>query len=172
MKRKIIIIIVALVALAGVAGFVWTNQLHRGGDKQIAVSGNIELTEVDISFKVPGKLVELNVDEGAFVKKGDIIARIDRDQMDRQKNRDEASLMSTESQYQQMETSVRWQRATLDSDIALKKAELRSAQAHLDELLAGSRPQEIQQARATVSDATAQHDQAKADWDRSQELFK
>jgi len=172
MKRKIVILIVLLIALAVVAGFVWSGRFNRRKENKIAVSGNIELTEVDISFKVPGKLVELNVVEGAFVKKGDVIARIDRDQMERQKNRDEASLISTESQYQQMETSVRWQRATLDSDIALKKAELRSAQAHLDELLAGSRPQEIQQARATVSDATAQHDQAQADWDRSQELFK
>jgi HlyD family secretion protein len=71
-----------------------------------------------------------------------------------------------------METAVRWQRETLESDVALRKAEVRAAQARLDQLLAGSRPQEIQQSRASVADATAQRDQAKADWDRAQELFK
>ena len=58
------------------------------------------------------------------------------------------------------------------ADIELKKAELQQAQAHLDELLAGSRPQEIQQAQAAVADAQAQHDQARLDWDRAQTLFK
>ena len=39
-------------------------------------------------------------------------------------------------------------------------------------LVAGSRPQEIQESRAAVADAKAQHDQAQADWDRAQDLFK
>jgi HlyD family secretion protein len=54
----------------------------------------------------------------------------------------------------------------------VRTAELRSAQAHLAALVAGSRPQEIQEARAAVADAKAQHDQAQADWDRAQDLFK
>ena len=101
-----------------------------------------------------------------------MIARIDRDQVERQRNRDEAGLYSAESQFTQTETSIQWQRQTLESDVALRKAELRAAQAQLDQLLAGSRPQEIQQARAAVDDAKAQHDQAKADWDRAQDLIK
>jgi HlyD family secretion protein len=71
-----------------------------------------------------------------------------------------------------METQVQWQRATLESDISLRKAEQREAQAHLEELLAGSRPQEIQQAHAAVADAKAQFDAANLDWGRAQELFK
>ncbi len=85
--------------------------------------------------------------KGASVTKGMLIARIDRDQVDRQRSRDEAGLQSAQSQFQQTETVVQWQRATLESDIALKKAQIREAQARLDALLAGSRPQEIQQAR-------------------------
>ena len=172
MKRKIIIPLVLLV-IAGAASAVYLSDwLHPKSNNTLSVSGNLELTQVDISFKVPGKLVQLNVDEGDFVKKGMLIARIDRDQVERQRNRDEASLAASESQYQQSETSIQWQRQTLESDIALRKAELRAAQAQLDQLLAGSRPQEIQQARAAVEDAKAQKDEAKADWDRAQDLFK
>jgi HlyD family secretion protein len=61
---------------------------------------------------------------------------------------------------------------TLEADIELKRAELRAAQAHLDELVAGSRPQEIQEARAAVSDAQSQYEQAKLDWERAQTLIK
>jgi len=172
MKRKIILIILFLAILGAAAGMLWSGRFNRSRSDRLSVSGNIELTEVDISFKVPGKLVELDVDEGSFVKKGQVIARIDREQMEQQRNKDEASVAQSQSQFEQMETSVRWQRDTLESDIALRKAEVRAAQAHLDLLLAGSRPQEIQQAQAAVQDATAQHDQAKGDWDRAQELFK
>ncbi len=171
MKRRILLLV--LVAIAGTAGWLyWTGRFGRNHENQVLVSGNIELTEVDISFKVPGKLIELNVDEGSFVKKGTVIARIDRQQVEQQRSKDQASLAASQAQYDQIETSVRWQRETLESDIALRRAEVRAAQARLDQLLAGSRPQEIQQAQAAVADAAAQHDQAKNDWDRAQELFK
>ena len=170
--KKIIFRLLLLAILAAAGFYLWSARFSHKNENQLGVSGNIELTQVDISFKVPGKLVELAVDEGSFVKKGMVIARIDREQVEQQRSRDEASVAASSSQYQQMETSVRWQRETLESDIALRKAEERAAQARLDLLLAGSRPQEIQQAEAAVQDATAQHNQAKADWDRGQELFK
>jgi HlyD family secretion protein len=172
MKRKIIVPILLVVVVGVAAGFIWSGRLGRNNTNRLQVSGNLELTQVDISFKVPGKLIELNVDEGSFVKKGMVIARIDRDQVEHQRNRDQAGVTSAESQYQQMETSVQWEQRTLESDVALRDAELRAAQAQLAQLLAGSRPQEIQQARAAVADAKAQHDQAQADWDRAQELYK
>jgi HlyD family secretion protein len=49
---------------------------------------------------------------------------------------------------------------------------LNLAQTKLDTLLNGSRPQDIQQSIAAVTDATAQLEYAKSDWDRSQTLFK
>jgi HlyD family secretion protein len=170
--KRFILPTLALVAIAAVAGYFIYGHLHPASTTTLSVSGNLELTEVDISFKVPGKLIELNVDEGVYVKKGMVIARIDRDQVERQRSRDEASLVNSQSQYEQMGTSVQWQRQTLQSDVAVRTAELRSAQAHLAALVAGSRPQEIQEARAAVADAKAQHDQAQADWDRAQDLFK
>lgn len=170
MKRLILIVILA--AVAAVAGVYIYGRMHPKNTNTLSVSGNLELTQVDISFKVPGKLIQLNVDEGYYVKKGDVIARIDRDQVESQLNRDQASLRTSQEQYNQTETSVQWQRRTLDADVSLHDAELKSAQAHLAELLAGSRPQEIQQARAEVADAKAQHNQAQSDWTRALDLIK
>ena len=170
--KRFILLTVLLVAIAAGVGIYIYGRLHPKDTNTLSVSGNLELTQVDISFKVPGKLIELNVDEGAFVKKGMVIARIDKDQVEHQRSRDEASLANSQSQLEQMGTSVKWQRQTLESDVAVRTAELRSAQAHLAALVAGSRPQEIQESRAAVADAKAQHDQAQADWDRAQDLFK
>jgi len=172
MKRTILILIVLLAAALAVAGILKSGWLKRDDASRLHLSGNIELTQVDISFKVPGKLIERCVDEGQVVKQGMLIARIDRDQMEHQRTRDSAVVTSAESQFTQMQTSIALQRETLESDIALRKAEQRAAQAKLDELLAGSRPQEIQQAHAAVADAKAQNEQARQDWDRGQELFK
>ena len=172
MKRKRIIPVLIVAALLALAGVLWSMRLGHDDGRTLLVSGNIELTQVDISFKVPGKLIELNVDEGDAVKKGMQIARIDRDQMDQQKARDMAGVESAEWAMQQTKKSIDWQRETVAGDEALKRAQLQQAQAHLEELLAGSRPQEIHQARAAVSDAQAQQQQARLDWERAQTLFK
>jgi HlyD family secretion protein len=49
---------------------------------------------------------------------------------------------------------------------------LASNEARLLELKNGSRPQEIQEARAAVEAAQSEFDRAKKDWDRSQPLYK
>lgn len=170
--KRFILPILALAAIAAGAGYYIYGRLHPANTDILSVSGNLELTQVDISFKVPGKLIQLNVDEGTYVKKGMVIARIDKDQVESQRTRDEASLRNSQAQFEQMESAVQWQRRTLKSDVALRTAELHASQARLAALLAGSRPQEIQESRAAVADAKAQHDQAQADWDRAQGLFK
>ena len=172
MKRTIVILVLLVAAALAVTGIWRSGWLKRDGANRLHLSGNIELTEVDISFKVPGKLIERAVDEGDIVRKGMLIARIDRDTMERQRARDTAIVTTAESQFTQMQTAIALQRETLESDVALRKAELRVAQAKLDLLLAGSRPQEIQQSRAAVADARARYEQAKLDWDRALELFK
>src|SRR5258708_6087696 len=171
MRKRIIIILVLVIAVT-VAGVLWSGRLGRQDPNVIKLSGNIELTRVDISFKTSGKLVERNVDEGDAVKKGMLIARIDRALMDQQKNRDAAGVSSAEWAMQQSRTSIDWQRQTLTGDLELKRAAVQQAQAHLDELLAGSRLQEIQQAQSAVADVRAQNEQARLDWERAQTLFK
>ena len=123
---------------------------QRGPGDRIRVSGNIELTEVKIAFKVAGRLVELNVEEGAPVRTGTLLARLDAVQLQRQHDREQAGLRIAESQLVQLRTSIEYQRAALSAEIELRQAELKQAEARLDELLAGSREQEIEQATAVA----------------------
>jgi HlyD family secretion protein len=170
MKKRLPIII--LVAAAAVGLYLWRSGTFNKPDNRILVSGNLELTLVDLSFKVAGRMTELHVKEGDWVKKGQLIARLDPTQLRQQRFRDVAAISNAQSNYDQLVTSIQYQEATLESDVAAKKADLDEARAKLDALLAGSRPQEIQQAEAGVADAKAQLDQARADWERAQTLYK
>ncbi len=125
-----------------------------------------------LAFKVAGRITELNIREGQWVKKGDVIARLDAATLNNQLDRDQASVEAAQSNYQQLETSIEYQKATIESDVAARQAEQAQVQAKLDELLAGSRSQDIQQMQAAVNDAQSANAMAKADWDRAQTLFK
>ena len=109
--------------------------------------GNIELTEVNIAFKTAGRLIERTVDEGDAVKKGQVIARLDRDQLLAQRERETAGLASSEAQLAQAQTALEWQRATLAADMEQRRADLAAAEARLAELRNGARPQERQDAQ-------------------------
>jgi len=170
MKKRLPILLI--LAAAGVGVYFWRTGAFRPPSNQIEVSGNLELTLVDLSFKTAGRMTELHVKEGDAVKKGDIIARLDATQLEHQKDRDMAAVESAQSNYDQLMTSIAYQQATIDSDIATRRADLNVAQAHLDDLLAGSRKEEIQQAEAAVAEARSQVDSAKLDWDRAQTLYK
>jgi membrane fusion protein YbhG len=170
MKKRIFLVL--LVVAAGVAVWLWRTGAFSTNTNRILVSGNLELTEVDLSFKMAGKLAKLNVREGDWVKAGDVIARLDDAALRQELERNKASIAGAESAYQQLQTSIEYEQATLETNIAARQADVNQRQAKLDELLAGSRKQEIQQAKAAVNDAKAQNDQAKSDWERAEMLHK
>lgn len=170
MRRKIIIAFV-LVAALGLAA--WRFFFRGGSDpNRMVLHGNIEMTETDLSFKVPGRLVELLVDEGAAVKKGDVIARLDRTELERNRDREVAARTMASSALTQLRTGIDYQSETIAGDIELKRADLRQAEARLTELLNGARREEIQQAWAAEQEAKAQRDVAQRDWERAQRLYK
>jgi HlyD family secretion protein len=169
MKRVIPILIFGALAAAGY--FFWRER-NQAPENQIRLSGNIEMTQVTISFKQPGRVIAVDVDEGATVRKGQVLARSDREAMDRQRDRDQAGVVSAQGQAAQLRTMIDWQKTAVDREVDLRSAEVRAAEAQLANLLAGARPQEIQQSEAALADARTAHTQASQDWERAQKLFK
>lgn len=55
-------------------------------------NGRIEATEIDISTKSPGRIRDILVAEGDLVKAGQVLARMDTDQMEAQRRQAEAQL--------------------------------------------------------------------------------
>jgi len=170
MSKKVIIFLI--VAGLGIAGTLVYRNLHSQPDNSIRISGNIELTQVNVAFKVSGKLVERAVDEGDNVKKGMVVARLDREQLLRQRDSAQAALQQAQSQLAQASTTVDWTEQSQASDLSLRRADLAAAEAHLRELEAGSRPQEIQEAQAAVESARTESERSQKDWERAQTLYQ
>lgn len=170
MKKKIIpvIIVAAIGAAALYFWFALRAPAHMGA---ILISGNIEVTEVDIAFKTPGKLAELLVREGDTVTAGQTIARLSQEQLLSQRERALAAIAAAESRLGQVRASIAYQRENVDSSIAQREAEIRVARAALSELESGSRSQEVEQARAAVAQAETEADQAGRDLERGKALF-
>jgi HlyD family secretion protein len=169
--RKRLIIVLGIVAVAAAATYAWRGT-NKEPDNRILISGNIELSEVNIAFKTAGRLVERTVGEGDRVTAGQVIARLDRDQLLAQRNREAAALEAAQAQLAQAGTAVEWSRANLAGELEQRNAEVRSSEARLQELKNGSRPEEKEQARAAVEAARAELERAQKDWDRAQVLFK
>jgi HlyD family secretion protein len=170
MKKRVIPVLI-LLAAAGAALYAFRGA-HRTPDNRLIVSGNIELTEVNIAFKTAGRLIERNVDEGGAVKHGQIVARLDRDQLLAQREREAAGLQSSESQLAQAVSSLEWQKANTAADIEQRRADVTSNDARLAELNNGARPQEKLQAKAAVDSTQSEYERSKRDWDRGQALYK
>ena len=143
-----------------------------GNQRVLNVSGNIELTEVDISFKTAGRLVTLAVEEGDQVKKGALIARLDQEELLQRRESAAASLDSTRSRLLQSGTAIEYQRQQAEAQLSRSRAELDQAKAVLQELEIGSRRQEIESAKAALARAKAEQQRAQADWERAQSLYK
>jgi HlyD family secretion protein len=169
--KKIILIVVVLVVV-GAAGMLAYRSLHPEATNKIVVSGNIELTQVDIAFKTSGRLIERLVNEGDKVEKGMEIARLDREQLLHQRETAAAALSTAEAQLAESQSALKWQRETMQADLQLRNADLSAANSQLLQLKNGARPQELQQSQAAVAAAQSQYDGAKKDWDRAQTLYK
>ncbi len=70
-----VIVIVILAVLAG--GYFGIRALLDKGDNTLTASGTIEAIEVTISPEIGGKVAEVSVDEGALVRTGDMLFRLD-----------------------------------------------------------------------------------------------
>ncbi len=91
--RRIWLTVGVLAVLAAGGYFAWQSS-HNGALPEGLASGNgrIEAVEIDVSAKSPGRIKEILVDEGDFVKAGDVLARMDTTQLEAQRRQAEAQL--------------------------------------------------------------------------------
>mgnify|MGYP001570536293 CR=1 FL=1 len=101
MKKKLELVPVLILVLAiAVSTFVLLQKIESGRNKNIKVSGNIEGDDVRISFRVEGQIVELLTDEGKVIKKGDIVARLNTDELTKVRDNSKAALKAAQYQYE------------------------------------------------------------------------
>ncbi|RRJ67594.1 biotin/lipoyl-binding protein [Paenibacillus oralis] len=186
MLKPRVLIYVAIALL--IAGGIWilnSNQITSGSEKANRPTAFIEADQSSASFKVGGRIVELLVEEGDEVKKGDVLARIESDEVKAKVAQAQAAVAVTEGQIGQAaasvdaaktkksqgESAVSLTAETIDKQIAQAKAVVQQAQAKVDGLKAGARPQELKQAEIQMEAANKAYDIAKDNLLRTSGLF-
>jgi HlyD family secretion protein len=173
MKKGKWVTLSALMVLAGGFTIYYLFFQNRdNGNTSISVSGNIEATTVDVAFKIPGKIDTLLVEEGDFVKGGQLIATLEHRDLLAQKAKAEATLEAAKSRIPVIQKNIDFQDQATRQEIFQAEAAMDAANSRLQELLHGSRPQEIQAAKAGVDQARSDMEKRKADMDRAKKLYQ
>ncbi|MGC9325911.1 MAG: efflux RND transporter periplasmic adaptor subunit [Desulfomonilia bacterium] len=146
MKKRVLIIGILFLILIGLALYLLVE--HPNGEVTgIPVSGTIEVTQVELSFKIPGRLSQRLVDEGNTVHTGQHVAMLDRSDQ--------------ELQVRQATEQVRYAQAVLaELEAGSRTQEILSAEA------------ELERARAGLNAAQSQRTLAQADHDRFEKLHE
>lgn len=76
MKKRIPILVVLLLIVGGGAWFAY-QRTHNSQAGEPTLFGNVDIREVNLGFRVGGRVLEVLRDEGDAVKAGEVIARLD-----------------------------------------------------------------------------------------------
>jgi HlyD family secretion protein len=173
--KRLVPILIVIVALA--AGYFFYLRPRWAAKTAPAntlnVSGNIEVHESVVGFKVPGRIMELPVEEGQWVEKDALIAQLDSDDYRQQLAMDEAALHVQRRQLDLGLAGTRQQelrateQALLDAkaDLAQKKLDFQRADTLYREAVGSQVERDqadtnLKRAQATADRAEQQYDEA------------
>lgn len=197
MPKKPVIALLALAALGG--GVFWYEQFSpwaaSAQPATLTAYGNVEIREVNLAFRVGGRVSSLAVDEGDAVTPGQVLAQVDPEPIQRQLAVAQARVNAARAELTKLQTGYRVEeiaqaearlvQAQASAQRALQElarqrqlssakagtqqgleqaeaaaaetqAQVAVAQASLDLLRAGFRPEEIATAQAKVAEAEAE----------------
>lgn len=160
--KKILLLLLLAAALGTGAFLALRRQAAPNG--VLRLSGNVEATEAELSFRVPGRLAERLVDEGETVRAGQVVARLDALDLERQVAVRRAEVAAARAALADLVAGSR------PEEIARAEAAAQRAQAALDALLAGSRRQEVGGAAAVVGQARAEVERLSVEAERTRRL--
>ncbi|MBI4528850.1 MAG: efflux RND transporter periplasmic adaptor subunit [Deltaproteobacteria bacterium] len=123
MNRRVLMIGLLLVVAGAAAGLTWWLAHRADEPRELVLYGNVDLRQVQLSFNNSERIAAVLVQEGDRVRRGQVLARLDRSRL--------------EPQVAQFEAQAAAQRQVVQR------------------LRNGSRPEEIEQARANVQSAKA-----------------
>ena len=164
-KKRLLISVAVLVLLLGL-GYIGGRSRWGRTPHAIRVSGNIEVTDVELAFKIPGRVVERRVDEGENIKTGQVAARLETADLAADVAVRRGEVQAAQAVLAELLAGSR------PEEIKAAEGAAQQAEARLKELEAGSRVQELAAAEASFARAQAEAERARADHERYAGLFK
>ncbi|MFO7459309.1 MAG: efflux RND transporter periplasmic adaptor subunit [Desulfatiglandales bacterium] len=138
---------------------------------EIRTSGHIEVTEVDMSFRLPGHVSRLYVEEGAWVLRGDDLAELEQETLKARLDQSEALVRELEAREASLALAIMLKEEILEAEIIRARAGKSAATARYDSLKAGSREQEVAEAAAARDRAKVEWENRRRDHERMKDLY-
>ncbi|MFZ5791217.1 MAG: efflux RND transporter periplasmic adaptor subunit [Pseudomonadota bacterium] len=160
-----------LLAAAGAAVYAYFQLGPQPDANLLRVSGNVEVTDVEVSFRIPGWVEARPVSEGETVKAGQLIARIESTELAQEVALREAEVRAYAAELAALEAGSRPQ------EIAVARSAVGLAQAELSRLTAEYVRQRDLLERKVASQqvyerAKAEYEVARSQLEEAQERLK
>jgi len=161
-------LLLGTMAITGIGAGIWYGFFRPKNNNIISFSGRIEGYETDVSTKGAGRVKEVTVREGATVTKGQLLVRLDDDEV-------QSELLATKSNVnaaKQREAAASLQILVLKSQVADTRLNLKQSQGDTigkvaeAEALVSTAQAVLKQEQARVAEARALLKQTKVDRDR------
>ncbi|MGZ3567308.1 MAG: efflux RND transporter periplasmic adaptor subunit [Thermodesulfobacteriota bacterium] len=133
MKRILLIIIIAAVIAGGLYYFLTQRKEEEG--TFIKVSGNIEAIEVDVGFKVSGRIIGRYFEEGDWVDQGKVLAKLDDEDLRNRLEVARATLSSNEARLSKLLAGSRPEEIRqAEANLNQAKSDLSNKEAHFERM--------------------------------------
>lgn len=156
-------IVLGLVVAAGVAGggyAVWREQQKDWlPDGFAAANGRVEATQIEIATKLPGQLLDVNVREGDDVAAGQVLARVESDEVEAQLRGAESEVARLRQGLSQAEAEL----ARLHSQTVYERGELDRVQKVFEKGFTSKDKLEAQQTKYASAQSAERAARAAAD---------
>lgn len=129
-KQSIFLVIGVIVI--GLAWFFWRQQTNKVPEGFLVAGGRIEGREVNVSSRVQGRVLKLLADEGNAVKKGQILAVLDSEQIQAQVISAQENLKAAQLQNEQAGYDLDYTRRNSDAATLSAMASAENVQAQLE----------------------------------------
>ena len=170
MKKRILFILFLLILVgAGAAVYLGQRQVR---EQELFYSGTIEATRADLAFQASGRVERVLVDEGEDVTAGQLLAELDRSELEANRRAAEARVVTVERELARLAALLDVHRATLPDEVDRAEAGVQALEARLRELEKGYRSQDVEQARLAVISARETLEKARKDRDRYETLYR
>jgi HlyD family secretion protein len=161
MKKKFLVIPLLILAIVIGGAYFWQQQ-QNGDQGQLTLYGNVDIREAQLAFNSSEHISDILVQEGDYVKKGQLLARLHTEVL-------EARLAEARAQLEaQQQTVAKLEAGSRKEEISKAHAELNAAKARADSALATYKrlkpllkknlvsPQDVENARAAADSAKAE----------------
>lgn len=108
MDKRVLVPLVLLLGAAAAGTWYWRyGRPQQTADGDPTVYGNIDVRLVNLAFDASGRIAQMAVDEGAAVKSGEVLARLDTRRLQLALAAAQAKVMTQQENVRQMEAGTR-----------------------------------------------------------------